>query len=135
MNNVVEFTKPEPLVWVCACGCSTHRIYTTGAIECASCENIASVSGSGWLKELPEPTAEPREALPETKVISFSGTPRQALASMLSRVDPDGLVCLISIQENGRIRTWGGVDTKARARWLGRQLKEARALLTTFAKK
>lgn len=134
MSNVVSFAKPEPLVWVCACGCSSHRIYTTGAIECASCGNVASISGGEWLKELPEPPAEPRESGPETKVISIAGSPRRALASMLNRVDPDSLVCMICIQENGRVRTWGGVDTKDRARWLVRRLKEARALLTTLVK-
>jgi len=96
---------------------------------------IASVSGGEWLKELPEPSAEPREDIPETKVISFNGSPRQALQTMVKRVDPDTMVALIAIQENGRVNTWGGVDTEERREWLGRRLEEASDLLTSLIPK
>jgi hypothetical protein len=135
MTNVVSFAKPEPLVWVCSCGCSTHRLYTTGAIECASCENIASVSGGDWVKELPEPSAEPKKVLPETKVISMAGTPAAALQTMLRHVNPDELVALVAIMENGRVRSWGGIDTQERVEWLDRRLADARDLLTSFVPK
>lgn len=132
--TVVPFVKPEPLVWVCACGCSTHRVYTSGAIECASCENVASVSGE-WVREsLPPPNPDPRLATVETKVIALTGTPKQALDSMMHHAKAENLVALISIAEDGRVRTWGGVDTKARERWLARRLKEARGLLTMMVK-
>lgn len=134
MSNVISIgaAKPEPQVWVCVCGCSTHRLYTTGAIECASCKNIASVSSGEWVKELPEPVAVPKEVQLETKVISLNGSPKRALATMLDRLDPDTTVALIAIMENGRVSTWGGVDTSDREEWLDRRLADARDLLTTL---
>lgn len=135
MSNVVKFGKPDPLIWVCACGCSTHRLYTTGAVECASCGDVASVSGGEWVKELPEPPAEPRDTLPETRVISLAGSPAAALQNMMRRVNPDELVARIAIMENGRVRSWGGIDTQERVEWLDRRLADARDLLTMLAPK
>lgn len=98
--------------------------------ECASCEARGSDNGE-WFNELPEPVGPVKDVLPDSKVISFGdASPVIALRSMLNRVDPDKLVALIAIETNGRVRTWGGVDTKDRVAWVRRRLKEAQELLT-----
>lgn len=134
MSNVVSFGKREPLVWCCAsCGCSTFKLYEGGITECASCELRGSDNGE-WINELPEPEGPAKEMLQDSKVISFgNASPSAALRAMLQRVDPDALVALIAIETNGRVRTWGGIDTQDRAEWLDRRLAEARELLTMLA--
>lgn len=137
MSNVVGFGKPpsEPLIWVCAsCGCSTFRLYSSGATECASCGQVGADHGD-WFRELPEPEGDPKEATPETKVVSFNGSPAAALRTMMRRINPDEMVALIAIMENGRVRTWGGIDSRERAEWLDRRLADARDLLTFMTPK
>lgn len=136
MSNVVTLGKLEPLVWCCAaCGCSTFKLYEGGITECASCELQGADNGE-WVNELPEPEGTPKDKLPDSKVISFgSASPSVALRAMMKRVDPDALVALIALETNGRVRTWGGIDTLDRGEWLDRRLGEARSLLTMLMPK
>lgn len=130
MGNVVDLDKREPLIWCCAaCGCSTFKLYDGGITECAACELQGSDNGE-WIKELPEPAGPMKDKLPDSKVISFGdASPAAALRSMLQRVDAENLVCIIAMETNGRVRTWGGIDTQDRVDWLDRRLSEARELL------
>ncbi|TAA54024.1 hypothetical protein [Shinella sp. JR1-6] len=136
MSNVVSLGKREPLVWMCAsCGCTTFRLYEGGMTECASCE-VQGADNGEWINELPEPTGPIKDVLPDSKVISFGdASPSVALRSMLKRVDADNLVAIIAFESNGRVRTWGGIDTLERVEWLDRRLSEARELLTMLAPK
>lgn len=54
---------------------------------------------------------------------------------MLARVDPDEAVAVVVILENGRVRTWGGIDTDDRRDWLDGCLDDARDLLTMLVPK
>ena len=136
MSNVIGLGKREPLVWCCnACGCSTFKLYEGGITECASCDLQGSDNGE-WINELPEPAGPVKDKLPDCKLISFGdASPAVALHSMLQRVDADELVCIIAMETNGRVRTWGGIDTQDRAEWLDRRMAEARELLTFLAPK
>lgn len=136
MSNVVKFGKPEPLVWCCsACGCSTFKLYEGGITECAACEMRGADNGE-WVNELPEPEGPAKDVLPDSKVISFGdASPASALRSMLQRVDADNLVAIIAIEANGRVRTWGGIDTQERVEWLDLRLADARGLLTMLTPK
>lgn len=130
MTNVVSLHNREPLVWVCRCGCSTFKLYEGGVSECANC-NKQSADGGEWVNELPEPEGPVRDVLPDTKIISLTdASPAAALRGMLNRVDADALTALIAIESNGRVRTWGGVDTEDRREWLDERLEDARGLLT-----
>lgn len=131
MSNVVSIHKREPLVWVCNCGCTTFKLYEGGMTECASC-GIEGAEGGEWVHELPEPPMVAKERLPDTKVLSFADSPASALRTFLSRADAETMVAAIFIHTNGRVRTWGGVDTKDRVRWLQRRLKDAKELLTSL---
>ena len=133
MGEVVSLKTTEPLVWVCHCGCSTFRFFSNGAQECASCGTVSD--GGEWMAEKPEAPVVPRETERETRVISFAGSPQQAMREMLRKGRDENILALVAIGEDSRIRTWGGVDTKKRSAWLGRRLKEARELLTVCVPK
>lgn len=66
-TEVIQFPKRErgDLIWVCDCGCSTHRHYSDGRVACASCDNVGSVSSDGWRALLPPTPADPAEVLPD----------------------------------------------------------------------
>lgn len=133
MGEVIGLKKREPLVWCCLeCGCSTFKLYEGGITECASCQRQGRDNGE-WINELPEPEGPARDVLPDSQVISFgSMSPAAALRTMLKRVDADNMVALIAVESNGRVRTWGGINSADRAEWLDRRLSEARDLLTIF---
>ena len=38
-----EVDKRLPMVWVCACGCPTFMLHTTGAAECIECNSLQVV--------------------------------------------------------------------------------------------
>lgn len=136
MSNVVGFNRPEPLAWVCTpCGCSTFKLYETGVTECANC-GLQGTDNGEWVKELPAPSGKPREAVEDTKVVSLgTAAPVAALRGMMRKVDVDALNSLIAIEESGRVRTWGGVDTDERAKWLSARLSDAHDLLTVCLRK
>lgn len=135
MAEIVALKKREPLVWCCTqCGCSTFKLYEGGITECASCEAKGGDHGE-WISELPEPDGPVKEVLPDSKVISFgSMSPQIALQTMLRRVDAENVVAIIAMENNGRVRTWGGIDTPERCGWLDRRLDEARGMLTMLVK-
>ena len=130
-DKVGKFDKRGPWVWCCAeCNCSTFKLLEGGVTECAAC-GLQGAENGEWIKELPEPSGPVKEVLPNANVISFGDvSPSIALRMMMERVDADSLVALIAIEENGRVRSWGGIDTADRAAWLDRRLVDARELLT-----
>lgn len=142
MADVVKFSpeakiSPAPvedLIWCCAeCECVSFKLHVSNVIECASCGNTGP-SGE-WIKELPEPAAEPEERYVDANVVSMNGSPRSALRKFARDSDTDNLLALVSIQENGRVQAWGGIENPMRVGWLHARLEDAYKLLTMYLPK
>lgn len=126
MSNIVSL-KPEILVWACgACDCSTLEVFSNGTTRCPNCGDVADRE---WAMLLPDPEYPPKKKV-TPKVITLAASPASALRNMMNNVNVDELAALIAIEENGRVRTWGGVNDPERKRWLRWRLKDAYDLMT-----
>jgi hypothetical protein len=129
MGDVIELKRPErgDLVWICTCGCSTHKHHSDGRVECAACGNIASVSNDGWRALLPPLPDEP-PPVPEMvfKVLSID----TAETFMRRRIkDGDPIETVIIVHTDGRCSTWSNADARSQAEQTRKRVDDAVELL------
>lgn len=126
-GEVVPFRRPDDrtLLWVCNCGSTTHHHHANGAVECASCRNIASDLTGEWRERLPD---APDEASPLSsanfKVLDLGNA--EAFLRRQLKSDPERARCIVRIDDDGGASTWADeIDTPEREAWLLRRLSEA----------
>ncbi|TPM89854.1 hypothetical protein [Mesorhizobium sp. B2-1-3A] len=126
MSNVISFTKPEPCIWVCDCGCSTFKVYGDQHLECAQCGVTASAEGE-WVREpVPEQARGPERVEQVTTMTSSADwTLRKLLKGTASP-----LVLVLAVEESGKATLWGAdYKTPDQIGWLDRQFALARQIL------
>lgn len=126
MADIVQFQKRErgDLLWICACGCSTHRHYSDGRVECASCGNVGSVSNDGWRQLLPPTPSTPVEVVPDG---SFAVYPIDTAETFMKRrmKDADGIDAVVILHAGGQASTWALGDATTDLDALSLRLSEA----------
>lgn len=117
--------RPD-LIWICDCGCSTHRHYADGRVECASCSNTASISDDGWRRLMPESPLPPRPL-----ESSFALTDLQDVEPFLRRraKEAAGVAAVLVIYHDGEAATWVRGETATRQDWLTTKVGAALAQL------
>lgn len=99
MSDVVEFKRPDPLVWVCRCGCTTWYARSDGVLQCAGCDNVSTDGPSGWRETLRDD--QDGEVEDTWKMIGGQG-----VEFWLRRFAKPSIRAAILIQADGRPVTW-----------------------------
>lgn len=131
--TVVAFPsrQPDVLVWRCECGCLTQYVRSDGSLECPGCKGIAVGAGGEWRSHLPEVPAAPVETDPGDVVVTDIGDASIAIKRTLKKADPDKMVALVVVHDDGRLSVWGqDFDTSEQKAWLERKFAEAVSLLS-----
>lgn len=126
--------KPERLIWVCRCGCTTHYHHADGGVECGSCGNVAADLTGEWRSRLPDEPDAPADLDGENfKVTSLTG-PDTFLKRHAKAVED--VVAIIILNDDGSFATWSGDMTgDERSAWLGRKLEAVHERLTALGAK
>ncbi len=126
--DLAERREPELTLWRCDCGCITHYVRSDGELQCANCDEIVSDNGFWRLPEGQTREIESGDG-PETSRHDM-GDSDAALDAVLRFVNAQAAACVVVLQENGELLTWGNeFKTRARRGWLRRRLDAARKML------
>ena len=109
-------------IWVCDCGCSTFCLLDDGTAECAACEVLADVDGSGWSKWTAESHHDEGDAFRDVQGNGSIEFARRRIAGMAQ--DEDATLIVV-VKTNGTIQAWSEAETKAQFAWARRKLRQA----------
>jgi hypothetical protein len=104
LADVVEFPeKPEPMIWVCSCGCTSFSLHNDSCARCMSCNKEADAGG--WVPNLTTNT----QVEASTYVIERNySSPLFTLQSAIKNI---GEVVFAVIQYgSGRQVTWSMIE-------------------------
>lgn len=129
-DSVIQFPSRrgrDPGIWACNCGCTTHRHYEDGAVECSSCGHVASCLTGEWRARLPEPPAEIADLTGENFAVIDIATAENYLRRKAKAATD--IVAIVIVDTDGGVSSWscGDIDTPERRDWLRRKLAEAEA--------
>lgn len=126
--SVVEFKKPEPLIWTCGdCGGSTWYLLSNGDIQCSCCHKLSTYEPEHWMR-MPETPEEPETA---TVHENTSSTVDLQLEHFKRNFRPQDDDFGIILKGNGFVHTFSpsGDMTKEQKKWAKEQLKTAAQII------
>lgn len=121
MSNVVSI-KAEPMLWVCACGCTTFHALSDGTGECAACNAPHDFDGSGWIPRLDDRVFTGNDVFRDVQGNGSVEFARRRVADLAASED---VVALVVLRTGGEIHTWSDVETVEQAEWVGRRMSDA----------
>lgn len=132
-GNVVKLPRRDgaSLVWVCACGSTTHYHHADGSVVCGSCETPATSLNGDWRLRFPEEPPAPT-SLDHTnfKVADFD-TVEVFMKRQLKVADGRPIAAAVVMFSDGSFATWGReIETPKQQAWLRRKLVEAGRRMT-----
>lgn len=133
MTEIVNFPakekQPEPLIWVCECGCSTFELCNDGTGRCALCNSvIGDEAEGGWLVPA---TDKEWEGDDPVRDVSGNGEPDFARRVTSKRVLEDDVVLVVVVKQDGTVSTWTDIETDEQRAWAKRQLDRVPGILKT----
>lgn len=130
MTEIVNFPakekQPEPMIWVCGCGCSTFELLSDGAAKCALCQE--AINDGGWLVPA---TDKEWDGDDPVRDVSGNGEPDFARRVTSKRVLEDDVVLVVVVKQDGTVSTWTDIETEEQREWAKRQLDRVPAILKT----
>ena len=130
-DNVVILAKPDPMIWICDCGCSTFNLRDDAEAECAACDALVVGAGQGWYERIADqPKRDPNLEDPTADVQS-NGSEDFARRRIASFAHDDDVFCNIVIRDDGTVHVWGRerLETRAQISWMTRKLRIARQMM------
>ncbi|TNC05553.1 hypothetical protein [Paracoccus marcusii] len=128
MADIVQLQQPQPMTWVCECGCSTFTLLSDGTAQCAGCDADHEALGSGWLDRSKDRRTLYEEADTFTDVQGNGSTifARRRIARIAA--DEDAAMIVVA-KEDGRISAWSIAETEDQVAWAHKKLTQAADLI------
>ena len=128
MGEVHSLDKPEPRVWICACGCSSFELFSDGTVRCAACQGLHDNYVAGWLTRC----GDRETAIDETETFSSvggNGSMDFARRRIAQIAQDDSTVLLVVARRDGHVSTWAVADTDEQFDWVRERLSQAADLI------
>lgn len=124
MSNVVQLRGPEPMLWVCECGCSTFELMSDGAARCAVCKADHEGLGSGWLDRSTDRRTHHNE---DSSFLDIQGNGSIEFARhRLGQLANDPSATLIAVADAaGGVSVWSAAETDQQIEWAQHKLTQA----------
>jgi hypothetical protein len=126
MNNVITLHDQKPMIWVCACGCSTFYALDDGTGECAACNSPHDFDGSGWILRTDDRGYTGDEVFRD---VQGNGSVDFARRRVARQAAGDDVVVIVVIKDGGEISTWANVETSEQVEWIERRMSDAVAMI------
>lgn len=130
MSEVVDFPKPEHLIWTCGhCGCSTFYLYNDGTSECAGCDFVSD--GGEWVTPVADGPKHPEKDNAGSISTIAIGNPEFAKRRVLKKINENAseLAFIAGWFEEGGMTSWCGAETDEQKAWVVRRLHELAAAI------
>lgn len=128
MGNVVSLSKPDPMVWVCNCGCTTFLLLSDGTATCAACDSLTDGLGAGWL-EAKEDRRTETVAHETFADIQGNGSVEFARRRVAKMAMEETASLLIVARKDGSISAWYEAETEDQVEWVKARADQAVALI------
>lgn len=119
--------KPEPMLWICACGCSTFEILSDGSANCAACSAQHDVDGAGWSSWGAKSDKDEDDTFRDVQGNGSVEFARRRVAQMAT---DDTAAVVVVARRDGSVSTWSEVETADQAQWVRERLTQAADLIT-----
>ncbi len=131
MSDVIQLNtkkeEPEPMVWVCACGCCTYELLSDSTVRCAMCGAATAGTDGGW--DAPE-TDKKWDGEAPIRDISGNGSVEFARRRIETYVKDPGACAILVFDDTGSIHTWSKIETKEQLAWLREKLDASYELVS-----
>jgi hypothetical protein len=128
MADIVNFTQPDRLIWVCDCGCSTFSLFSDGVAECSLCAAPVTGAAEGW-QEATEEAGKRDEPIARTSDHQGNGSAEFAKALIRkTAADPDLKLCITATGDS-RTRVWAEAENTGQMEWTMDRIQDAIGLL------
>ena len=124
MSNIVPL-RQDPMIWVCACGCTTFLMLSDGSGECAACGKEHDFDGSGWVAG-DDVRGKADKFFSD---VQGNGSVEFARLRVQQMAQGDDVTAVVVLRQDGSIHTWSAIETDEQAQWLSKKLDEAAALI------
>lgn len=119
--------KPEPMLWICACGCSTFEILSDGSANCAACCSPHDVDGAGWSSWV---AMSDKNEDSTFRDVQGNGSVEFARRRVAQMATDDTAAVVVVARRDGSVSTWSEVETADQAQWVRERLTQAADLIT-----
>lgn len=128
MADIVQLQQPQPMTWVCECGCSTFTLLSDGTAQCAGCDADHEALGSGWLDRSKDRRTPHEEADTFTDV-QGNGSVEFARRRLARIASDDDAALVVVAKQDGRVSSWAIADTDDEITWAKARLADAADLI------
>lgn len=128
MADIVQLHQPQPMTWVCDCGCSTFSLLSDGTAQCAACDADHEGHGSGWL-DRSEDRRTAHEEGDTFADVQGNGSIEFARRRLARIAADEDAVLIVVAKKCGRLSVWSVAETEEQAEWAQRKLKQADDLI------
>lgn len=128
-DNIIQFPKPDEIVFVCGCGCMSFFINHNNTIECCNCNDIkdGSPPNGDWRKNLPDVpdnVTEDTDGKISVRAIGNSEIARRQTMKQIQEWSVSGTLAIVSAYNNdGTGKHWFDIETKEQQQWVLRKLQ------------
>lgn len=119
-------TVPEPMLWVCECGCCSFELLSDETAICALCRK--PTDSGGWARPETEDLWEGKEPVRE---VSGNGDPDFAKLVMSRRIMDQNVLLVALVREDGLVSTWTCAEGPAQVEWVLEKLQRVELILKT----
>ena len=132
-SNIITLRPPEPMVWTCICGCTTHLALSDGTLQCGACQQVSDDHPEGhWRSRLPPEPDAPEPIDDGAFRVTMIDTAETFVRRQKARIATARGIFIIDVE--GNAATWGPrIDTPDDLAWLERGLADIRHLLQPTA--
>lgn len=128
--TVVPFTRPEPMFFVCNCGCSSFFLRDDGEAICTSCDCVMNGVGQGWYDRVTSMLPRPANLPP----VEYSNVGSIAQAMTAKRAGEADVALIVVAKSGGGLHVFSDLlhsegGTQEQLDWLFRRLDQAKEMI------
>ncbi len=126
-DNIIQIEKPEPLIYVCECGCSSFGLLSDGSTECQNCGTVDAEWHGGW--ENHDPVLRGKDASASFTDTTGNGSVDFARARMSRIASDDDCTLIVIAKDDSTVHVWPKAEEQQQLARASKQMDVAMNLL------
>jgi hypothetical protein len=129
-DNIIQFPKPDEIVFVCGCGCMSFFVNANDTLECCNCHDIKNSSPPDgewrkWLPDIPDNVTEDTGGKMVVRAIGSAEIARRQTLKHIQDWSTSGNLGMVSAYAtDGTGKHWFDIETDEQRQWVLRKLQK-----------
>ena len=120
MDNVVSIAKPDVMIFVCNCGCSSFSLLSDGSTECSACNTLDADQAGAWADHSGDKTLHEGDVFVDVQGNNSVEFARKRIGLLAS--DDDVALVLVA-KDGGSVHAWCKSETEGEMQWMREKLQ------------